>query len=90
MGSGPFKFVEHVAGSHLIGKRNEDYFVKGRPYLDGYRAVFIRETGARIAAVRSSRVDAEFRYFGPPQRDDVVRALGDKIRVQEISNTSCG
>lgn len=90
LGSGPFKFVEHVAGSHFVAKRNEDYFVKGRPYLDGYRVVFIRETGARIAALRSSRVDAEFRYFGPPQRDDVVRALGDKIRVQEISNTSCG
>jgi len=46
MGSGPFRFVDHVAGSHLIGKRNEDYFVKGRPFLDRYRAVFIRDTGA--------------------------------------------
>jgi len=52
MGTGPFKFVEHVAGSHWVGKRNEDYFVKGRPYLDGYRATFIEDTGARVAAVR--------------------------------------
>jgi peptide/nickel transport system substrate-binding protein len=90
LGSGPFTFVEHVAGSHLVGKRNEDYFVKGRPYLDRYRAVFIRDTGTRVGAVRSGRVDAEFRYLGPSQRDDVVRALGDKIRVQEISATGCG
>ena len=90
MGSGPFKFVEHVPGSHWVGKRNEDYFVKGRPYLDGYRAIFISDTGARVAAIRSGRVLAEFRYFGPTQRDDVVRAMGDKIRVQEISNVSCG
>jgi peptide/nickel transport system substrate-binding protein len=87
MGSGPFKFVEYVAGSHWAGKRNEDYFMKGRPYLDGYRAVYIKDTGARVAAVRSGRVMAEFRFFGPNQRDDVVQAMGDKIRVQEISNT---
>jgi peptide/nickel transport system substrate-binding protein len=90
MGSGPFKFVEHVPGSHWVGKRNEDYFRKGQPYLDGYRATFITDTGARLAAIRSGRVLAEFRYFGPIQRDDVVRAMGDKIRVQEISNVSCG
>jgi peptide/nickel transport system substrate-binding protein len=90
LGSGPFKFVEQVAGSHWVGKRNEDYFVRGRPYLDGYRAVFIKDTGARVAAVRSGRVMGEFRYFGPYHRDDVVKAVGDKIRVQEISITTAG
>ena len=83
MGSGPFKFVEQVSGSHWVGKRNEDYFVKGRPYLDGYRAVFIKDTGARVAAVRSGRVHAEFRYFAPSHRDDLVRAMGEKVHVQE-------
>ena len=89
LGSGPFKFVEHVSGSHWTGKRNEDYFVKGRPYLDGYQAIFIPDTGARVAAVRSGRVMAEFRFFGPTQRDDVVKAMGDKIRVQEIPDVFC-
>jgi peptide/nickel transport system substrate-binding protein len=84
MGTGPFKFVEHVAGSHWVGKRNEDYFVKGRPYLDGYKATFIPDTGARVAAVRSGRMHAEFRRFTAGQRDDLVRALGNKIQVQEI------
>lgn len=83
MGTGPFKFVEYVAGSHWVGKRNEDYFVKGRPYLDGYRSIIIKDTAARVAAVRSGRALVEFRRFSPGQRDDMVRALGDKIRVQE-------
>ena len=39
MGTGPFKFVEHVAGSHWVGERFADYFRKDRPYLDGFRAV---------------------------------------------------
>ena len=41
MGTGPFKFVEHVKGSHWVGKKNPDYWDKGKPYLDGYRAIFI-------------------------------------------------
>ena len=41
MGTGPFKFVEHVKGSHWVGKKNADYWDKGKPYLDGYRAIFI-------------------------------------------------
>ena len=83
MGTGPFKFVEYAAGSHWIGKRNEDYFVKGRPYLDGYRAIFIRDASARVAAIRGGRADIEFRGFSPPQRDSLVSALGNKIQVQE-------
>ena len=84
MGTGAFKFVEYVTGSHWVGKKHEGYFVKGRPYLDGYRAVFIRDIGARASAIRGGRVQAEFRYFSPSIRDDLVRAVGDKIKVQEL------
>ena len=83
MGTGPFTFVEYVPGSHWVGKKNPDYFMKGRPYLDGYRAVFIRDTAARAAAIRGGQALIEFRGFSPASRDDLVRALGNKIRVQE-------
>src|SRR5438094_126100 len=53
MGTGPFTFVEHVKGSHWVGKRFADYWDRGRPYLDGYRAIFIPNTAARIAAARA-------------------------------------
>ncbi|MFQ5854979.1 MAG: ABC transporter substrate-binding protein [Anaerolineae bacterium] len=83
MGTGPFKFVEHVPGSHLSGERNDDYFVEGRPYLDGFKAIFIRSTSARVAAIRGGEALIEFRGFSPAARDDLVAALGDEIRVQE-------
>src|SRR5262249_35187798 len=38
MGSGPFRFVEHVAGSHWVGERFDGYFKQGKPHLDGFRA----------------------------------------------------
>lgn len=83
MGTGPFKFVEYVRGSHWVGARNEDYWVKGRPYLDGYRAVFIGNAAAQVNAVKSGQALVEFRGFSPPQRDDIVRALGSGATVQE-------
>jgi len=83
LGTGAFKFVEYVPGSHVVGRKNEDYFIKGRPYLDGFRAVFTTDRAAIVAAVRGGQVVTNFRGFTPQERDDLVRALGDKVVVQE-------
>jgi len=83
MGTGPFKFVEHVKGSHWVGKKNPDYWDKGKPYLDGYRAIFISSSSAQVAAVRGERAHIQFRSFSPAERDSLVQALGSKITVQE-------
>jgi peptide/nickel transport system substrate-binding protein len=83
MGTGPFIFVEHVKGSHVVGKKNPNYWDKGKPYLDGFRAIFIRDSAAQVAAVRGERAQIQFRGFTPAARDDLVKALGDKITVQE-------
>src|SRR5215467_13641414 len=83
MGTGPFKFVEYVRGSHWVGKKNPDYWDKGKPYLDGYRVVFIQDAAAQVAAIRGERAMIQFRGFTPQQRDTLVQALGNKITVQE-------
>src|SRR5205807_2926397 len=83
MGTGPFIFVEHVKGSHWVGKKNPDYWDKGKPYLDGYRALFIRDNAAQVAAIRGERAMIQFRGFTPMERDQLVSALGNKITVQE-------
>jgi peptide/nickel transport system substrate-binding protein len=83
MGTGPFTFVEHVKGSHWVGKKNPNYWDKGKPYLDGYRAIFISSSSAQVAAVRGERAHIQFRGFSPAERDSLVSALGPKITVQE-------
>ena len=88
MGTGPFKFVEHITGSHWLGKRNEDYFIKGRPFLDGYRAIYIKDDAARKGAIRAERVAGDFTYTAPPLKDDLVRAMGNKVKVEEIASSS--
>jgi len=83
MGTGPFTFVEHAAGSHWVGKRFENYFEKGKPYLDGFRAIFIRNTAARVNALQAGEVLAEFRGHSPADKDKLVKAIGDKVNVYE-------
>jgi peptide/nickel transport system substrate-binding protein len=82
-GTGPFLFVEHVKGSHWVGKKNPNYWDKGKPYLDGYRAIFITDSAAQVAAVRGERAMIQFRGFSPAERDSIVQALGPRAAVQE-------
>src|SRR6185503_12759193 len=46
------EFVEYV--------KNPDYFVKGRPYLDGLKYIVIAERGTRTAALQAGKVDVSF------------------------------
>jgi peptide/nickel transport system substrate-binding protein len=85
LGTGPFKFVEHIRGSHVAGTKYADYHVRGRPYLDGFRAVFIVDPTAQVNAIRGGQALIEFRGFTPQQRDQLKQALGDQLTVQENS-----
>jgi peptide/nickel transport system substrate-binding protein len=83
MGTGPFTFAGHVAGSHWTGRKFEGYFEKGKPYLSGYVAIFI--SGApMVNALSAGEVLVEFRGQSPADRDRIVKALGNKAVVQEL------
>jgi peptide/nickel transport system substrate-binding protein len=82
-GTGPFVFVEHVKGSHVLGKRNPKYFRPGLPYLDGFRATFVKAASAQIAAIRGERAVTQFRGITPSEREQLGKALGDNVRFQE-------
>jgi peptide/nickel transport system substrate-binding protein len=86
-GTGPFTFVEHVKGSHVSGKRNENYFKPGLPYLDGFKGVFMLQAAAMLNALQGGQVLAEFRGISPAERDRLVQAMDDKIRIGESSWT---
>jgi len=86
-GTGPFVFVEHVKGSHVAGKRNDSYFKKGLPYLDGFRGIFTLQAAAMLNAVQGGQVLGEFRGISPAERDRLVSAMGDRIRIEESSWT---
>jgi len=87
MGSGPFKFKNYTRGSTFEGERNPDYFVKDRPYLDGYKFFISTETSVRAAAIRSGRAHIEFRDLPGAEVEAIKRQLGDKVAVQETPAT---
>ncbi|MEZ5818161.1 MAG: ABC transporter substrate-binding protein [Hyphomicrobiaceae bacterium] len=82
MGTGAFQFVEYVKGSHWSAKRFDKYFLKDRPYLDGYKAFFVKGP-AVVAGMRGGQFDAEFRGRTPAERDQLVSTMKDQVTVQE-------
>lgn len=82
MGSGPFRFVEHVAGAHWSGTRFDGYYDAPRPYLDGFRAVIV-SGAALVNALQGGQVATEFRGIAPPNRERLKAALGDRITILE-------
>jgi peptide/nickel transport system substrate-binding protein len=89
MGSGPFKFVSYEVGQAIKGERNPDFYVKDKPYLDGFVGLYAPKQATRIDALRSDRAAIEFRGLPPSARDELKKALGDQIAVQE-STWNCG
>jgi len=57
VGTGPFKVKEWRRGEFIDYVKNQDYWVKDRPYLDGLRYVVIVERGTRTAALQSGQLD---------------------------------
>ena len=80
---GPSSSRATRAGSTFEGERNPDYFVKDRPYLNGYKFFISTETSVRAAAIRSGRAYIEFRDLPNSEVEAIKKQLGDKVVVQQ-------
>src|SRR5689334_17612873 len=89
LGSGPFKLAGYETGQSIKGERNPDYYRKGLPYLDGFTGIYADKQAVRVDAIRSDRAAMEFRGLPPSARDELVKALDDKVVVEE-SDWNCG
>jgi Bacterial extracellular solute-binding proteins, family 5 Middle/Caspase domain len=82
MGSGPFTFVEHVKGTSWSGKRFADYYDKGKPYLDGYKAFFVKSNGV-VPGIIGGQFDAEFRGRNPQEKAQLLATMKDTATLYE-------
>jgi peptide/nickel transport system substrate-binding protein len=57
VGVGPFKVKSFKAGGDIVLERNEDYRVKGQPYLDGLEFVTATDTQTRLSAAVAGDID---------------------------------
>ncbi|HLU54494.1 MAG TPA: ABC transporter substrate-binding protein [Pseudonocardia sp.] len=57
IGTGPFLLESHNPDVEWVLRRNPDYHIPGRPYLDEIRLPILNDTAAVTAALRSGRMD---------------------------------
>jgi len=89
IGTGPFKFKEWKRGQSVELVRNPDYFVKGRPYLDGVRYTVIVERGTRVAALQAGQIDVA--YPGETTlsiAEQLKKAVPGMVLTETASNVS--
>ena len=90
-GTGAFMLSKYQAGDFVEAKKFPNYYIKGRPYLDGYRAILAPKLSVRMQAIRGNRAAVDFRGMPPKGTDELVKAMGKKIVVQECEwNTAMG
>jgi peptide/nickel transport system substrate-binding protein len=57
IGTGPYKFVEYVSGDHILYRKNEKYFLPGKPVFDELMFRIMPDPSSRIAALQKGEVD---------------------------------
>jgi peptide/nickel transport system substrate-binding protein len=85
VGTGPFKVKEWRKGDFLEYVKNPDYFVKGRPYLDGLRYLIIAERGTATAALQAGRVDVAFPGETPKPIADQLRKGAPQLVITQVN-----
>src|SRR5208282_231059 len=62
IGTGPFKFVEFKPNERITLTRNQDYWKKGRPYLDGIEYTIIPNRSTAILSFIAGKFDMTFPF----------------------------
>ncbi len=84
IGTGAFKFVEWVKGSHITFEANEDYYGEG-PYLDKVIYKIIPDSSTALLAFEAG----EFHYYTGPPASEIPRLEAmDWVEVYQQPSTS--
>jgi peptide/nickel transport system substrate-binding protein len=89
IGTGPFKFVEFKANESIKLVRNENYFKKGLPHLDGIEFTIIPNRSTAILGFVSGQFDMTFpTEVSIPLLKDVKSQAPNAVCVVEPNNVS--
>jgi ABC-type transport system substrate-binding protein len=89
VGTGPFEFVEYVAGERTVLEKFDEYWQTDEngiqlPYLDKFTMVPIPDAGQRVTALETGEID----LFQSAASDTVVEAEDRGFSAQKISGSS--
>ena len=87
VGTGPFKVKDWRKGEFVEYVKNPDYFVKGRPYLDGLRYVIIAERATATAALQARRVDVAVPGETPKPIADQLKKAAPQLVITQVNSS---
>ncbi|MBI2907941.1 MAG: hypothetical protein HYX92_09825 [Chloroflexi bacterium] len=80
VGTGPFKFKDYATGVAYEVVKNRDYFVPGRPYLDGVKYYVVKDDSTRLATFRTGQI----KFMGPLVSTAGIKASQARIIEKEM------
>jgi peptide/nickel transport system substrate-binding protein len=87
IGTGAWIFDHWDKGQATYMKRNPDYYIKGRPYLDSFIWYRIGDQASLLNAFRSKNLDVIGPGYTPKEMDDLKKQLVD-IEVNAVPGAS--
>jgi peptide/nickel transport system substrate-binding protein len=94
VGTGAFRFTEHVPFQRLVTERNQDYFREGLPYVDRIEWIPVQDESARSAQVISGTVDvdpwAPLKLLDSFKSAEGVELVGGPTSRYEFADLNCG
>ena len=90
VGSGPFKLVEFKRDQHIILERNDDFFIKGRPYLDRIVMRIIKDGSARTIALETGEAHLSGFEQNPRDVNRLKRARGVSATGDGVAYAAIG
>jgi ABC-type transport system substrate-binding protein/benzoyl-CoA reductase/2-hydroxyglutaryl-CoA dehydratase subunit BcrC/BadD/HgdB len=85
VGTGPFAMADWAQGDHFTLKKNQNYWMSGRPYLDGINFTVFKDAQAPVVQFEAGALDG---LLYPPLRDGV--RLGQDQSFQLLTNKYAG
>lgn len=89
MGTGPFKLKEYKPGEVVELVKNPNYFIPGRPYLDGIRYVVIKDRATRYAALQAGRQHIAFPFeIAKTPAESAKQAVPSLVLIEATTNVN--
>ena len=94
VGTGAFRFTEHVPFQRTVTERNADYFRDGLPYVDRIEWIPVQDESARSAQIISGTVDvdpwAPLKLLDSFKAAEGVELVGGATSRYEFVDLNCG
>lgn len=83
IGTGPFKFKRYERGSVIEWVRNDDYYNKKLPYVDGVKQFVLKGTARQVAAAKAGQIHLWDAWPPMPKSAalEIKNARGDAVNI---------